>query len=42
MTDLHLHVKAERFEAIKRGEKNEEYRLCNQTEEIIYKTNSCL
>jgi hypothetical protein len=27
MSDLHLHVKTEYFEAIKRGEKTEEYRL---------------
>lgn len=27
MSDLNLHVKTEYFEAIKRGEKNEEYRL---------------
>lgn len=29
MGDLHLHVRAEYFEAIKRGEKTEEYRLYN-------------
>lgn len=29
MSDLHLHVKTEYFEAIKRGEKTEEYRLYN-------------
>lgn len=29
MSDLHLHVKSEYFEAIKRGEKTEEYRLYN-------------
>lgn len=29
MSDLHLHVKTEYFEAIKRGEKTEEYRLHN-------------
>ncbi len=29
MSDLHLHVKTEYFEAIKRGEKIEEYRLYN-------------
>jgi hypothetical protein len=30
MSDLHLHVKTEYFEAIKRGEKTEEYRLVNE------------
>lgn len=30
MSDLHLHVKTEYFEAIKRGEKTEEYRLHNR------------
>jgi hypothetical protein len=29
MSDLHLHVKTEYFEAVKRGEKTEEYRLRN-------------
>jgi hypothetical protein len=29
MSDLHLHVKTDYFEAIKRGEKTEEYRLWN-------------
>ena len=29
MSDLHIHVKTEYFEAIKRGEKTEEYRLHN-------------
>lgn len=29
MNDLHLHVKTEYFDAIKRGEKTEEYRLYN-------------
>ncbi|MFA5378663.1 MAG: ASCH domain-containing protein [Dehalococcoidia bacterium] len=29
MSDLHLHVKTEYFEAIKRGEKTEEYRRYN-------------
>lgn len=29
MTDLHLHVKTEYFEAIRNGEKTEEYRLYN-------------
>ena len=29
MSDLHLHVKTEYFEDIKRGEKTEEYRLYN-------------
>ena len=29
MSDLHLHVKTEYFEAIKRGEKDEEYREYN-------------
>jgi len=30
MSDMHFHVKTEYFEAIKRGEKTEEYRLRNQ------------
>ena len=30
MSDLHLHVKTEYFEAIKRGEKTEEYRRKNR------------
>ena len=29
MSDLHLHVKTEYFEAIKRGDKTEEYRIHN-------------
>ena len=29
MSDLHLHVKTEYFDQIKRGEKTEEYRLYN-------------